>query len=165
MESAAIMQPASVPCILGVDPGLSGAIAFLFPGHLASDRVTVEDVPVADGEIDGANLAARLVQMRPTMAVIERVGAMPGQGVSSTFKFGQALGTVLGVVAALGIPIERVHSTRWKRHFRLSADKEEARALALRRFPDACKSLARKKDHGRAEAALIALWAAETRAG
>lgn len=162
MSPATIVPPAGVQCILGVDPGLSGAIAFLFR---EAQRVTVEDVPAVDKRIDAANLAARIVQMKPDLAVIEDVGAMPGQGLSSTFRFGVAAGCVYGVIASLSVPIILVTPGKWKRHFRLSADKEEARALALRRFPDACKSLARKKDHGRAEAALIALWAAETRAG
>lgn len=159
------MSSPSVPCIMGVDPGLSGAVAWLFRCPTKYDRVTVEDLPVADKEIDTASLADRIKQMNPQYAVVEHVNAMPGQGVSTTFKFGQATGEVLGAIKACKIPLIRVHPTKWKRHFRLTADKEEARALALRRFPDACKLLARKKDHGRAEAALIALWAAETRAG
>ena len=145
-------------CILGIDPGLSGAIAFYFPA--SPNHIIAEDVPVAGHEIDAATLAQRIAQMRPTIAVIELVGAMPKQGVSSTFKFGQACGVVRGVVAALGIPTYLVGATRWKKHFRLSREKEESRALALRMWPQA-DCFSRKKDHGRAEAALIARYAAE----
>lgn len=147
-------------CILGIDPGASGAIAFYFPDY--PDRVSAEDVPVANGEINATILARRIKQFGPSVAVIEQVGAMPKQGVSSTFKFGDAFGLVKGVIGALEIPTHRVTPGRWKKHFRLSSDKEEARALALRLFPACADSFARKKDHGRAEAALIARFFAET---
>ena len=146
-------------CILGIDPGASGAIAFYFPSR--PELVSAEDVPLAGGEIDAATLARRINQLRPTMAVIEQVGAMPKQGVSSTFKFGTAYGTVRGVVQALGVPMHLVTPGRWKKHFRLDADKEKARALAIRLWP-ASRHFERKKDHGRAEAALLARFGAET---
>jgi hypothetical protein len=73
------------PCILGIDPGLAGAIAFFFP--VAADRVAAEDMPVVSGEVDAAMLAVRIIQMAPAFAVVERVASMPKQGVSSTFKF------------------------------------------------------------------------------
>lgn len=148
------------PCILGIDPGASGALSFYFPSR--PELIAAEDVPLVAGDIDGAQLARRIVQMAPTMAVIERVGAMPKQGVSSTFKFGTAYGVVLGVVAALAVPTHLVTPAVWKKHFRLDADKEKARALAIRFWP-ASRHFERKKDHGRAEAALIARWAAEVR--
>lgn len=146
-------------CILGIDPGASGAIAFYFPSR--PELVSAEDVPLAGGEIDAATLARRINQLRPTMAIIEQVGAMPKQGVSSTFKFGTAYGTVRGVVQALGVPMHLVTPGRWKKHFRLDADKEKARALAIRLWPASCH-FERKKDHGRAEAALLARFGAET---
>ncbi|WP_152048273.1 RuvC family protein [Aureimonas psammosilenae] len=146
-------------CILGADPGASGAISFYFPSH--PGLIAAEDVPLAAGEIDAVTLAKRIRQMAPTMAVIEKVGPMPKQGVSSTFNFGCSYGIVRGVVLALDIPTHLVTPGRWKKHFRLSADKEEARALALRLWP-ASEHFGRKKDHGRAEAALIARFGAET---
>lgn len=145
-------------CILGIDPGLSGAIAFYWPSE--PNLVTAEDVPVVGSEIDAATLAQRIGQMCPTMAVIETVGAMPRQGVSSMFRFGMAAGVVRGIVSALGVPTHLVAPTVWKRHFRLSKDKEEARALALRLWPQA-ECFSRKKHHGRAEAALLARYGAE----
>jgi len=146
-------------CILAIDPGLSGAIAIYFP--TAPERVVAEDVPVVDGAIDGATLAARIEQFKPDVAIIERVAAMPKQGVSSTFTFGRSFGTVIGVVQALRIPQHMVTPGMWKKHFRLSADKEEARAHALQLFPAVAAQFSRKKDHGRAEAALIARYWAE----
>jgi hypothetical protein len=145
-------------CILGVDPGASGAIAFYFPSDPM--LIAAEDVPLAAGEIDVVTLTARLRQMGPTLAMIEQVGAMPKQGVSSTFKFGVSYGLVRGAVLALGIPTHLVTPGMWKRHFRLDADKEKARALALRMWPTSAH-FGRKKDHGRAEASLIARYAAE----
>lgn len=146
-------------CILGIDPGLSGAAAFYFPA--APDRVAVYDMPVVAKSIDAASLARRIEQMRPDLAIVENVGARPGQGVSSMFRFGVAHGAVLGALAALNVPTHLVSPTSWKRHFKLDSDKEAARALAIRLWP-ACDHFGRKKDHGRAEAALIARWAAET---
>lgn len=150
----------SVDCILGVDPGLSGAIAWYFPD--TPESVTVEDVPVVASEIDAATLTRRISQLRPTMAVIELVAARPGQGVSSMFKFGKAYGTVIGVVAALSIPVHFTSPQRWKKHFRLDSDKEKSRREAIRLFPSNSASFCRKKDNGRAEAALIARYGAET---
>jgi crossover junction endodeoxyribonuclease RuvC len=148
-----------VHCILGIDPGLSGAMSFYFPD--APAHITAEDLPLAGGEIDAATFAQRIRQMAPTMAIIEQVNAMPKQGVSSTFKFGQAYGTARGIVTGLGIPLHLVTPATWKKHFRLDADKEKSRALALRLWPTA-PHFGRKKDHGRAEAALLARYAAET---
>lgn len=147
-------------CILGIDPGASGAIAFYFPDH--PELIAAEDVPLAGGKIDAATLAARIRQMKPDLGIIEQVGPMPKQGVSSTFNFGAAYGAVLGVIGALAIPSHLVTPPRWKKHFRLSADKEEARALALRLWPARAELFARKRDHGRAEAALLALYGAQT---
>jgi crossover junction endodeoxyribonuclease RuvC len=150
-------------CILGVDPGKSGSEAFYFPAY--PETVTAEDTPLVDGRVDAATLAHRIEIMRPDIAIIERVGAMPGQGVTSMFNFGAAYGTVIGVVAALKIPVHFVTPGKWKKHFGLSADKEEARARALQLWPARAELFSRKKDHGRAEAALLARYAAETIVG
>jgi crossover junction endodeoxyribonuclease RuvC len=148
----------AAPCILGVDPGLSGAIAFFFP--VAPDRVAAENMPAVACEVDCATLAARILQMGPALAVVERVSAMPGQGVSSTFKFGASYGAVRGVLAALQIRTHLVAPAVWKKHFRLDSDKEKARALALRLFAASPEHFSRKKDHNSAEAALLALYGA-----
>lgn len=148
-------------CIMGIDPGLKGAISFYFPD--APERVSVEDMPVVAGMVDAVTLAQRVAQLRPDVAIVELVGSMPGQGVSSTFKFGEGCGVVRGVLAGLNIPVHYASPQRWKKHFRLSADKEESRRRALELFPVSGAAFARKKDDGRAEAALIALYHAETR--
>jgi crossover junction endodeoxyribonuclease RuvC len=100
--------------------------------------------------------------MSPDLAIVERVAAMPKQGVASTFKFGASYGALLGVIGALGIPSVLVTPTKWKKHFALDAEKERARALALRMWPARSELFSRKKDHGRAEAALLARFGAET---
>src|ERR1035437_2197840 len=146
-------------CIMGCDPGIGGAISFFFPD--APDRVVAEDMPVVAGRVDVVTLAARIGQMMPSFAIIENVHSMPKQGVSSTFKFGMAFGAVQGIIGALAIPHHFVTPQVWKKHFRLSADKEEARALALQRFPATGFHFSGKRDQGRAEAALIALFAHE----
>ena len=145
-------------CILGVDPGLGGAVAFYFP---AQGVVSVEDMPVAGSDIDPATLAARIAQMRPDIAIVEMVASRPGQGVASVFKFGCGFGMVRGVIAASGVPLHLVSPTKWKRVYGLDSDKERSRALALRLWPGRSDLFGRKKDHGRAEAALLARYAAE----
>jgi hypothetical protein len=130
-------------CICGIDPGLSGGVAFFFPA--APDRIIAEDMPVVAGELDCATLAARIRQMRPDVAIVERVASMPGQGVSSTFKFGRAFGSILGVLAALEIRTVLVAPAVWKKHFRLDSDKEKGRALALRTFAKTPEHFSRKR--------------------
>jgi crossover junction endodeoxyribonuclease RuvC len=83
---------------------------------------------------------------------------MPGQGVASTFKFGQSYGSVLGLFGALKYNIIDVTPRRWKKDLSLTSDKEQARQMAINNWPDVSDLFKRKKDHGRAEAALIALW-------
>jgi hypothetical protein len=147
-------------CVMGIDPGMSGALAFYFTGY--PERVAVEDMPVVAGDVDAVTLAKRIAAMAPDLVFLERVGAMPGQGVSSTFKFGRSYGVALGVIGAAAIPLHLVTPAKWKGHLRLSSDKEQARAMALRLFPACGEHFKRKKDHGRAEAALIARYGAET---
>ena len=145
-------------CICAVDPGLTGAVAFYFP---EADAISVRDMPVVAGDVDAAGLAALLKQMRPDIAVVEQVASRPGQGVASMFKFGSGFGMVQGVIAALEVPRHLVTPQRWKKHFRLDAEKESARALALKLWPARADLFGRKKDAGRAEAALIAKYGAE----
>lgn len=145
-------------CIMGVDPGSSGAIAFYFPE--LPQKIAALDVPLINGEIDAAALADLIKGYNPLMAVIEQVGPMPKQGVSSTFKFGVSYGLVRGAVAALHIPMVLVTPQRWKKYYRLTAEKEQARALAVRLWP-ASEHFRLKKHHGRAEAALLAKYGAE----
>jgi crossover junction endodeoxyribonuclease RuvC len=148
----------AVPIILGIDPGLTGGLAFYAPSNPRA--VAALDIPLAGGEVDVDAFTALIRQHDPDLGVIERAAAMPGQGVVSTFKFGAAYGALRAAVAASGVPLHVVAPGVWKRHFRLSADKEQARALAIRLWPGV-GHFSRKKDHGRAEAALLARYGAE----
>jgi hypothetical protein len=152
----------SEPCILACDPGLSGAIAYFFPS--APDRVAVDDMPVVDGEVEPASIIRRIKQMGPTNAIIERVGPMPRDGAVQAFRFGSAYAAVKVAVALAGVPYHLVTPATWKKHFRLAGGKdgkEQSRALALQLFPASAELFARKKDDGRAEAALLARYYAE----
>lgn len=148
---------------IGIDPGLSGAIGILLDGML----IAVEDMPiVAKGsgsvknEVDPAGLMLLLRRHvnsdQPIRAVLERVNAMPGQGVSSVFSLGDSFGTARACVAACGIELTYVTPVNWKKHFNLVSDKEMSRALAVRMFPAAPLHL--KKHSDRAEALLMARW-------
>ena len=150
-------------CIMGCDPGITGAIAFFFPS--APGRVVAEDLPVVNGRIDVVTLADRIRQMSPNIAIVEAVGARPGQGVSSMFKFGVSYGCVIGVLGTLAVPRHFVTPSTWKKYFHLSSDKEGSRALALQRFPITGHHFARRRDHNRAEAALLCLYAWELKLG
>jgi hypothetical protein len=146
-------------CIMGVDPGASGAVAFYYPKY--PQRVAVYDVPIVGKEINCSALMQLVQTHAPEMAVIELVHSMPKQGVASSFSFGMAFGMVRGVVSGAFIPTHLVSPTKWKKHFGLDSDKEKARALAISKWPE-CAHFNRKKDHGRAEAALLALYGAQT---
>lgn len=148
------------PCIVAVDPGLTGAVAFFFPS--APERVSVEDMPVVAGEVDAAALARRIRQMGPTLAVVERVAARPTDSRVGAFNFGGSYMAARVVIGLCEVPMHLVTPQTWKKHHRLlGTDKEASRALALRLFPASADRFARKKDDGRAEAALIARYAAD----
>jgi len=155
---------------IGIDPGLTGAIGRLNNGRFES----VLDIPtVAKGsrgsvkrEVDSAGVAHMLRSASHgsgefVAVVLERVNAMPGQGVSSVFSLGDSFGSLRAVVAVLGIELHYVSPVTWKKHFKLTSDKEASRALAVRLFPEAPLNL--KKHADRAEALLIARWLHETR--
>ena len=144
--------------VLGIDPGQKGALAWYFAN--VPSRVAVEDMPVVAGQIDGAALARRIRMMEPSEAIIEQVASRPGQGVSSVFTFGKGYGTVIGVLQACGVPVHFVTPAKWKAHFGLSKDKDLSRAKAISLWPS-CEGFERKKDDGRAEAALLARYHAE----
>jgi crossover junction endodeoxyribonuclease RuvC len=145
--------------IAAFDPELSGAVAFLSE---AGELIDCQDLPVigegTQRRIDAANLAAIIRSHNPTKAIIEQVSAMPGNGVSGMFRFGQSVGTIAGVVGALGLPVAWVSPSKWKREAGLDATAERSRAKAIETWPDKAALFARVKDHNRAEAALLALW-------
>ena len=146
--------------IIGIDPGLSGAIAWVSEdGHL----IRVADMPTV--EVNGKKKVSpqMLVSMLEEhddlirLAAIEEVAAMPGQGVSSMFNFGYSAGILAGVCAGLGIPTVFYRPAVWKRQAGVPADKGAARQMAQRLWPGS-RAFDRVKDHGRAEAALLARW-------
>ena len=149
---------ANPPYILGIDPGLSGAMALLSIDDGA--LLTICDTPTVGKTLNvygvGSWLDAHSHQIKH--AVVEEVHAMPGQGVSSMFKFGFVTGAIHGALGAMLIPITTVPPSTWKRQMRLPADKDASRALAMRLFPRHHALFARKKDDGRAESALLAEW-------
>lgn len=140
-------------CVLGIDPGVTGGIAFLWP----DSKIVAVDIPTVDGEVDVYQLTTDIKFFNPRVAIVERASARPGQGVSSTFRYGAAYGALRACCATLGISHHLVSPTKWKKHFALDKDKEKSRGLAIRMWPGA-KCFSRKKDHGKAEAALIALY-------
>jgi hypothetical protein len=145
--------------ICGIDPGVSGAVAFYFP---MVNRLSVDDVPVAGGEINTAELARLIRIHRPTLAVLEKAQCMPKNGAVSMFNYGRSYGDVRGVVGALEVPIHFVTPATWKRHLGLSSDKEECRLRAIQLFPAVAENFKLKRHHGRAEAALIAYFGAQS---
>lgn len=147
--------------IVGVDPGLSGAIAWLTDeGHL----IEVRDLPVANGQLMPSVLADMLRQegRRPLHAFVERVAARPGAGVSGMFNFGRGYGQIEGVLATLGVAVTLVTPAKWKGSLRIPADKSAARQRAAQLWPGLAGTFARVKDDGRAEAAMIGLYGANT---
>ena len=148
---------------LGIDPGLSGALALLGPEIEIFDIPTVQRVVAGKNkrQLDAHALAAWLEihSSRIANAVIERVGAMPGQGVTSSFSFGWTAGSIYQACCSAGIKVEFVAPVVWKRKFGLLGQgKDASRAEASRRFPRSSHLWSRAKDDGRAEAALLALY-------
>ncbi len=146
---------------LGCDVGLTGAIALV---NADGWFVLVEDMPTSargngrvKHEVDAAGLLhiLRPVACDIRLALVERVGARPGQGVASMFSLGHSSGCVDGTLSALGVPHAAISPAKWKAQAGLPADKSLVLAAARRRWPDA--PLTRAKDHGRAEALFLAL--------
>jgi crossover junction endodeoxyribonuclease RuvC len=147
---------------LGIDPGLTGALAVVETINGVPTLIDATDMPVmgtgAKARLDVIATAAWIVKHAPSMAYIERAQAFPGQGRSSAFTYGRVAGAVEAAVSLCQVPITLVEAAGWKRKLQLPGkDKEAARARALQLFPQQHALLARKRDHNRAEAALIAL--------
>ena len=153
---------------MGIDPGAFGAVAIL---DKDSRELVVIDMPTLKvkrgprvvNQVDAHMLADAL---RPhvtgeTKALIEKVSAMPGNGVSSMFSFGRAAGIVEGVLAGLSVPFELIPPATWIKSMRTFGGKDGSRQRAQELFPDYAHLFARKKDDGRAEAALLACYAGE----
>jgi len=145
---------------IGIDPGATGAMAILVERGV-EDVVLIYDYGDPRIVIQVKNLNPRYVH-----AVIEKVGAMPKQGVSSTFKFGVNYGWWQGVLDAYGIPYDFVTPAKWRKVMFDSMPKGDPKAMSLDRarrlFPKMADQLSRKKDHNRAEALLLSLYAKQT---
>ena len=156
--------------IIGIDPGLSGAIAILENNKV----LNIFEMPVmSEGKKNKRQLnSAQLVKLlkdnisknEEVSVVVEQVNAMPGQGVTSMFNFGQTFGAIKGVCAALSLPIFFVRPSKWKKHFELiNSSKDSSRTKAIEMYPSLSDNLARKKDVNKSDAILIARFYSETR--
>ena len=148
--------------IFGIDPGLSGAIAVL-ENEVVLDII---DLPVmAEGKKNKRQLnSAQLSQymsknvenIHKTSVVVEQVNAMPGQGVTSMFNFGQTFGAIKGISATLKLPIYFVRPSKWKKHFDLiNSSKDASRTKAIEIYPSLAQKLSKKKDVNKSDAILI----------
>jgi len=146
--------------IVGVDPGLTGGLAFI-----ANDTLhDVVSMPVVSGEIQPRIVREILDLWAPDLVVIEEVHSMPKQGVASTFKFGKGFGILLGVIGGIGHPMERVRPQEWKKEFTLvGKDKDASRHKATELWPSMAVKWPRKADNGLTDAALIAEWGRRNR--
>tara|TARA_B100001989_G_scaffold64330_1_gene43441 strand:+ start:149 stop:640 length:492 start_codon:yes stop_codon:yes gene_type:complete len=156
--------------IIGIDPGLSGAIAILKENKVLG----LFDIPVmSEGKKNKRQLnSAQLVRIirentlkdDDVVVVVEQVNAMPGQGVTSMFNFGQTFGAIKGVCAALNLPIFFVRPSKWKKHFELiNSSKDSSRTKAIEMYPSLSNELSKKKDVNKSDAILIARFYSETK--
>lgn len=150
--------------ILGIDPGASGAVALLDTQH---NTLTVIDMPCVEvrrGTRNVRHVSAQALSLiveavQPIdHAMVERVHSMPGQGVASTFAFGRAFGACEGVLAGAGVRYTDVPPATWMRALRLTGGKDGARHMAMQLFPAEAARFTRKKDDGRADATLLAVY-------
>jgi crossover junction endodeoxyribonuclease RuvC len=143
--------------VAGIDPGIHGALAVVDEdGECNTVCMPVMGSPKAI--VDGGAVVRWLGDNGACLAMVEAAQAFPGQGVSTSFRFGQAYGQILGALQAALIPYRIVTPARWKGDLRLSRDKEQSRRRAIELLPRAALQFALKKDEARAEAALIAWW-------
>ena len=148
---------------IGIDPGLYGAIAYYTP---VTGGLEVFDTPIFHVTVNGKrrrrldkNALNKLLSSGTAMsAALEAVHSMPKQGVSSSFAFGEVFGATEQCLVCKDIPVLLVQPRKWKGFFGLSSDKEASRLMAIQKFPAHKLLFARKKDDGRAESALLALY-------
>ena len=155
--------------IFGIDPGVSGAI-----GVLENKRVIeVFDMPtMIDGkknkkQVNGSQITniikEEINKKKEIIVVVEHVNAMPGQGVTSMFNFGQSFGVLKGICAALSLPIYFVRPTKWKKYFNLiKTNKDASRTKVIQIYPEISGKISRKKDSNKADAILIARYFNDT---
>jgi len=157
--------------IIGIDPGISGSICFLDNGKI----LDVIEMPImTDGkknkkQVNGSqvyneiNKRIKQFEKNQIRVVIEHVSAMPGQGVTSMFNFGQSFGILKGICTAMQLPMYFVRPAKWKKYFNLlNSEKDASRTRAIEIFPYFSSQLSRKKDSNKADAILIASFYHET---
>jgi len=157
--------------IIGIDPGISGSLCFFNDGKVID---LVEMPSMAEGkknkkQVNGAQIYNEIylrikdVETKDIKVVIEQVSAMPGQGVTSMFNFGQSFGVLKGICSAMQLPMYFVRPARWKKYFNLiNSEKDASRTKAIQIFPYISQKLSRKKDSNKADAILIASFFYET---
>ncbi len=157
--------------IIGIDPGISGALCFMENGKI----INVIDMPsMADGkknkkQVNGSQVFNEISMYikdknhNDVKVIIEHVSAMPGQGVTSMFNFGQSFGIIKGICSAMNLPMYFVRPAKWKKYFSLiNASKDASRTKAIEIFPYFSVNLSKKKDANKADAILIASYFEET---
>ena len=157
--------------IIGIDPGISGSICFFEKGKI----LDVIEMPImTDGkknkkQVNGSQIFNEIQKRinksenEDVRVVIEQVSAMPGQGVTSMFNFGQSFGILKGISSAMQLPMHFVRPAKWKKYFNLiNSEKDASRTRAIEIFPYFSSQLSKKKDSNKADAILIAYFYYET---
>ena len=157
--------------IIGIDPGLSGAIAILDDIKIFDmfDMPIMSEGKKNKNQLNSAQLVNIIKKHIPesgeAYVIVEQVSAMPGQGVTSMFNFGQTFGAIKGICASLNLPIFYVRPTKWKKHFELiNASKDASRTKVIEMYPSISERLRKKKDVNKADAILIARYFKECKA-
>ena len=157
--------------IIGIDPGLSGSICFFEDGKIIDviEMPTMTEGKKNKKQVNGAQIYNEFLKRisktdkHKIRVVIEQVSAMPGQGVTSMFNFGQSFGILKGICSAMQLPMYFVRPAKWKKYFNLiNSEKDASRARAIEIFPYFSSQLSRKKDSNKADAILIASFYYET---
>ena len=157
--------------IFGIDPGVSGAISVLENKKIIEifDMPTMIDGKKSKRQVNGSQVTNIIKEQlnnnkeKETIVVVEHVNAMPGQGVTSMFNFGQSFGVINGICAALSLPIYFVRPAKWKKYFNLiKTNKDASRTKVIQTYPEISSKLSRKKDSNKADAVLIARYFNDT---
>ena len=157
--------------IIGIDPGLSGSICFMKEGKILDviEMPTMTDGKKNKKQVNGSQIYNEIlkkvneIKNSEVRVVIEQVSAMPGQGVTSMFNFGQSFGILKGICSAMQLPVYFIRPAKWKKYFNLiNSEKDASRTKAIEIFPYYSAQLSRKKDSNKADAILIASFYYET---
>ena len=151
--------------IIGIDPGISGSICFFKDGEIKDviDMPTMTEGKKNKKQVNGSQIVHEIskriidIDKKNIKVIIEQVSAMPGQGVTSMFNFGQSFGVIKGICSAMQLPMYFVRPAKWKKYFNLiKTEKEASRTKAIEIFPQISSKLSKKKDNNKADAILIA---------